>query len=246
MHKGSFQFLHRMRVRWVEVDMQKIVFNAHYLMYIDTAVADYWRALGLPYESALAQLGGDLFVKKAGLEYHASARYDDLLDVGLRCARIGTSSITFVAAIYRADTLLVTGELIYVYADPKTQQSKPVPPDLREIFEAFESAQPMVHVQIGTWTQLQPLVARLRTEVLVDELGMEPSLVFDAADTDAQHACLRNRLGQTIAVARRTVDTTGAVKVDKIAVQRALRGVGLGKRVAHALAESSTTMQNTI
>ena len=39
MKRDDFRFFHRMRVRWAEVDMQKIVFNAHYLMYIDTAVA---------------------------------------------------------------------------------------------------------------------------------------------------------------------------------------------------------------
>ena len=45
--KSDFRFFHRLRVRWAEVDMQKIVFNAHYLMYVDTAVADYWRALAM-------------------------------------------------------------------------------------------------------------------------------------------------------------------------------------------------------
>ena len=66
--------------------MQKIVFNGHYLMYLDTAMADYWRVLALPYEEAMHQLGGDLYVKKAAVEYHGSARYDDSLDVGLKCA----------------------------------------------------------------------------------------------------------------------------------------------------------------
>ena len=41
MKRQDFRFSHRMRVRWVEVDMQKIVFNGHYLMYFDTAVTDY-------------------------------------------------------------------------------------------------------------------------------------------------------------------------------------------------------------
>ena len=60
MKRADFRIFHRLRVRWAEVDMQKIVFNAHYLMYIDTAVSDYWRALALPYEEAFAQLGGEL------------------------------------------------------------------------------------------------------------------------------------------------------------------------------------------
>src|SRR5450830_1723516 len=91
--RQEFRFFHRLRVRWAEVDMQKIVFNAHYLMYLDTAMAEYWRALALPYEESFASCGGDLYVKKACLEYHASARWDDTLDIGFQCQRIGTSSV---------------------------------------------------------------------------------------------------------------------------------------------------------
>jgi YbgC/YbaW family acyl-CoA thioester hydrolase len=48
MPKADFVCAPRLRVRWAEVDMQKIVFNGHYLTYIDTAVAEYWREIGLP------------------------------------------------------------------------------------------------------------------------------------------------------------------------------------------------------
>ena len=102
MKRQDFRFFHRLRVRWAEVDMQKIVFNAHYLMYFDTAITDYWRALALPYEEAMVQLGGDLYVKKATLEYHGSARFDDRIDVALKCARIGNSSMRFQARSFAA------------------------------------------------------------------------------------------------------------------------------------------------
>ena len=126
MKREDFRFFHRLRVRWAEVDMQKIVFNAHYLMYFDTAMSDYWRALAMPYAESMHQLGGDLYVKKATVEFHASARMDEQLEVALRCARIGNSSMHFQGAIFRAEDLLITCELVYVYADPATQRSKPV------------------------------------------------------------------------------------------------------------------------
>ena len=66
------------------------------------------------------QLGGDLYVKKATVEFHASALMDDRLDVCLRCGRIGTSSMVFTGAIFRGDELLITCELVYVFADPAT------------------------------------------------------------------------------------------------------------------------------
>ena len=74
MTRNEFRFFDRLRVRWSEIDSQKIVFNAHYLMYFDTAVTDYWRALSLPYVEAMHLLDGDLFVVKATVEFHASAR----------------------------------------------------------------------------------------------------------------------------------------------------------------------------
>ena len=107
MKRQDFRFAHRLRVRWVEVDMQQIVFNGHYLMYFDTAVTDYWRALAMPYAATMQQLGGDLYVKKASVEYHASAEMDDFLDVCMRCERVGNSSMTFVGAIFRGDELLI-------------------------------------------------------------------------------------------------------------------------------------------
>ena len=54
--RSDFRFTERLRVRWVEVDMQKIVFNGHYLMYFDTAVGGYWRALAAPYAHVTAPL----------------------------------------------------------------------------------------------------------------------------------------------------------------------------------------------
>ena len=156
MNRGEFRFFERLRVRWAEVDMQKIVFNGHYLMYFDTAVAGYWRAMAMPYHETMDYLDGDLYVRKATLEYEGSARYDDKLDVGMRCARIGNSSILFGAAVFRGETLLVGGELVYVFADPKTQTSLPVPAQLRELLQAFEAGKPMVDVRLGTWDELRP------------------------------------------------------------------------------------------
>ena len=39
MQRQNFRCMHRLRVRWAEVDMQQIVFNAHYLLYIDYAMS---------------------------------------------------------------------------------------------------------------------------------------------------------------------------------------------------------------
>ena len=142
MPRADFRFVHRMRVRWAEVDRQGIVFNAHYLMYIDVAITEYYRALGYPYPQGLAQHGTDLFVKKAEVEYQASAGYDDEIDVCVRVARLGRSSFEFRLEIYRADQLLVGAKVVYVNADPQTRKSALLPEFLRSAIKGFEHTVP--------------------------------------------------------------------------------------------------------
>ena len=143
MAKEDFKCVHRLRVRWAEVDMQKVVFNSHYLTYIDTAVADYWRAIGLDYpEGYVSRYANDVFLRKATVDYLGSARYDDELAVYIRVARLGRSSMTWACEIHR-DEALLTAELVYVNADVKTMKSAPLPGELRERVRAYERVKPI-------------------------------------------------------------------------------------------------------
>jgi YbgC/YbaW family acyl-CoA thioester hydrolase len=235
MNRQDFRFSHRLRVRWAEVDMQKIVFNGHYLMYFDTAVADYWRALALPYEEAMHQLGGDLYVKKATLEYNASARYDDSLDVGMRCAKIGNSSLLMQGGIFAGEKLLVSGELLYVYADPATQTSRRVPDSLRATLEGFEAGEAMTTVQVGDWQTLGRDAGSVRTEVFVEEQGISREDEWDAADNTAIHAVVYNRMQMPLATGRLLISSPGVGKIGRMAAKRVLRGSRLGRQVLDAL-----------
>ena len=235
MKRQDFRFFHRLRVRWAEVDMQKIVFNAHYLMYLDTAMADYWRVLALPYEEAMHQLGGDLYVKKASVEYHGSARYDDSLDVGLRCARVGTSSIQYLGAIFRGEELLITAELIYVYADPATQTSRPVPDLLRQVMLGYEAGEPLIELRIGDWAQMQQDAMKIRIEVFVQEQQIPLAMEQDPADEVSLHAVAYNRLGMPVATGRLLPAQQGQGRIGRMAVKRVLRESGLGSQVMRAL-----------
>jgi YbgC/YbaW family acyl-CoA thioester hydrolase len=235
MKRQDFRFLHRLRVRWAEVDMQKIVFNAHYLMYLDTAMADYWRVLALPYEEAMHQLGGDLYVKKASVEYHGSARYDDSLDVGLKCVRIGTSSIQFLGAIFRGDELLITAELIYVYADPATQTSRPVPDLLRQVMLGYEGGEALLELRTGDWTQMQEDAMKVRIEVFVEEQQIPLAMEQDPADEMSLHAVAYNRLGMPVATGRLLPAQQGQGRIGRMAVKRVLRNAGIGSQVLQVL-----------
>ncbi len=243
--RNAFRFFHRLRVRWAEVDMQKIVFNAHYLMYADTAVADYWRALGLPYEEAMHRLQGDLYVKKASVEYHASAKMDDRLDIGMRCARIGNSSMAFECGIFRGEQLLVTVELLYVFADPETQTSRPVPQALRDCIEAYERGEDMVMVRTGPWSELGEDAREIRLRVFVGEQKIPVELEWDEADAVCVHAVAYNRLGMPVGTGRLLPAERGVSKIGRMAVHEVLRGTGVGRRLLHDLMDRARERGDT-
>jgi acyl-CoA thioester hydrolase len=139
-------FRHRLplRVRWAEVDMQAVVFNGHYLTYGDVCATEYWRTIGVPYPAGFAELGIDSFVRKASIEYHAPAKYDDELLVCGRIARLGRSSAGFVVRMVRAgepSRPLVDVDLIYVCVD-RGGAPVPWPASVRDRIRRFESVRP--------------------------------------------------------------------------------------------------------
>ncbi|MGV3653008.1 MAG: acyl-CoA thioesterase [Noviherbaspirillum sp.] len=142
MLRDDFAFFHTLRVRWAEADMQGVVFNGHYLTYFDVGFTEYWRATGLPGAPQQAGEGQEMFARKATIEYHSPAHFDDVLDIGVRCAAFGRSSMRFTIGIFRGDEHLVAGELVYVYADTRLRKGVPVPEAWRAAIAAMEKLAP--------------------------------------------------------------------------------------------------------
>ena len=148
--KSDFTFFHRLRVRWSEVDMQKVVFNGNYFNYFDVAVFESWRAMvdagvkshGPALKATFEGWMHNIYVVKASAEYHGPAHWDDELDIGVRAARLGRSSMRTVVEIYRGDAHLISGELIYVYKDPVANAPTPLPDEFRQLVIQFEQVKP--------------------------------------------------------------------------------------------------------
>lgn len=137
MKPDEFRFLHPIRVRWAEVDMQGVVFNANYLLYFDVASTEYYRKVSGGDRSLLKSVFDRLYVVKSTVEYLKPAHFDEEIQVGVKTDRIGRSSMTVAFAIFRDDQLLIRGENIYVYAE--AGQALPLPEDFRNRIEALES-----------------------------------------------------------------------------------------------------------
>ncbi len=134
-----------LRVRWAEVDAQGVVFNGHYLLYTDVCCTEYFRAAGIAQWSSAALDGDDpdgldYYLVRASVEYRAPARFDDLLILRGRVARMGNSSFTFECRMERDGQHLCTAETVSVNAHAGVP--RPLPLAFRRAVEAFESGTP--------------------------------------------------------------------------------------------------------
>ena len=120
-------YVHHVRVRYGECDMQRVVFNAHYLAYCDDA-ADWWfRSLG-----ALLEAGEwDVMVKKATVTWDGAAKVHDDLAIAVSVSRWGTSSfdVRFDGTVEGA--AVFTAEITYVAVVTGTTDTLPVPAEFR-------------------------------------------------------------------------------------------------------------------
>lgn len=146
--RAGFRLITPVRVRYAEADMQGIVFNAHYLAFADIGVTEYFRTLisasGNEYTSGkfMELFGGDNWVRHADVDYLASARADDLLDICLRITRFGRTSYDALVHIVRGDTLLNVVKLTYVWFDPATGKVTPVAQSFIDAVTEFEVIEP--------------------------------------------------------------------------------------------------------
>jgi acyl-CoA thioester hydrolase len=134
--KPPFKYAAYTRVGFSDTDSQGIVYYGRYLPYFDLARVEYHRHLNL------LQLDEEHepVMRASSIEYLAPARFDDLLEVFVRVARIGRTSMTFEFAAYRVedDVLMVTATQTLVLVDLDERRAAPVAESYRESIAAFE------------------------------------------------------------------------------------------------------------
>ena len=137
--RPPFRYAVYTRVAFSDTDAQGVVYYGRYLPYFDLARTEYHRNLG--------NLGGaarlEFVMRASDVEYHAPARFDDLLEVFVRISRIGRTSMTYDYAAYRLDseehdTLMVTATQTVVLIDHDDRRTLPVPDAFRASVAGFE------------------------------------------------------------------------------------------------------------
>ena len=129
-------FVHTLRVRFAECDMQGHVFNAHYLTFFDLAHTELLREAIGSYQRLVAD-GHDLVVAEAQARYRAPAHFDDEITVSVALEPLTTSSMTSHFEVRRAQDTLTEGKLRHVCVDAAGHGKAPWPDWVRAGLEPY-------------------------------------------------------------------------------------------------------------
>jgi acyl-CoA thioester hydrolase len=133
--RPPFKYSALTRVWFSDTDAQGVVYYGRYLPYFDHARTEYHRHLG-----GASVPRCEFVMRASSVEYHAPARFDDLIEAYVRVSRIGRTSMTYDYAAYRLpdDTLMVTAQQTLVLVDIESRRPTPVPDELRVAVRSFE------------------------------------------------------------------------------------------------------------
>ena len=135
--KPPYKFSTVTRVAFSDTDAQGIVYYGRYLPYCDQARVEYHRHLDLQEKrNAMA-----FAMRAQTTEYHAPARFDDLIEVFVRASRIGRTSVAyeFSAYLVGSDELMMKATQTTVHVSHEgPRRAIPVPEALRDYLAAFE------------------------------------------------------------------------------------------------------------
>jgi acyl-CoA thioester hydrolase len=133
--RPPFKYSALVRVWFSDTDAQGVVYYGRYLPYFDHARVEYHRHLG-----PVGPGSAEFVLRASHVEYHAPARFDDLLECFVRVSRIGRTSVTYECAAYRLpeDALMVTASQTLVLVDLGQRRPVGVPDSFRGLVRSFE------------------------------------------------------------------------------------------------------------
>jgi acyl-CoA thioester hydrolase len=132
--RSDYRHFQPILTRWQDNDVYGHVNNVAYYSYFDSAVNTY-----LIEHGGLDIHGGEVvgFVVSSSCDYFASVAFPERLEVGLRVAKLGTSSVQYELAVFRAgeDEACAAGRFVHVFVERASNQPVEIPAGIREALQ---------------------------------------------------------------------------------------------------------------
>jgi acyl-CoA thioester hydrolase len=136
--RASYKHFLTIPTRWMDNDVYGHVNNVIYYSYFDTVVNDYlMRHGGLDYRDG-AVVG---LVVETMCQYKKSLAFPESVDVGLRVAKIGNSSVRFEIGIFKQsdDEPAASGHFVHVFIERAVQKAVVIPERIRSCLERIST-----------------------------------------------------------------------------------------------------------
>lgn len=130
----SWPVTYTRRIRYSDVDSQGIVFNGNYLAYYDDAITDLFLAAGLE-AATMHEHGYDVVTAHASIDFRATAALFEDMQIGVRVARIGNTSVTFALESAVGERVTSAASIVYVTVDSESFRPTPVPASFRNAMQ---------------------------------------------------------------------------------------------------------------
>ena len=109
--------LNKIKVRYSEVDCQRIVYNSHYLTYFDISLSEMLEDC-FDQDEYVKQTNNDFHTVGVQMNFKSPARLNDQLEVYTGIKKLGNSSMTFTQEIYRSGSDEIINEACLLYTSP--------------------------------------------------------------------------------------------------------------------------------
>jgi len=137
--RASFVHFTRLDTRWNDNDTYGHVNNIVYYAFFDTAVNRHLIETGCLDIHNSPVIG---LVVETQCQYFKSIAYPDVVHVGIRVAKLGTSSVRYEIGLFANDddAIAAKGHFVHVYVDRATNKSVPIPDKTRRVLQTLITA----------------------------------------------------------------------------------------------------------
>ena len=134
-----FPFAVQERVRWSDCDPLGIIYYGTYIRFFEVAEHEMFRRAGLPYELMRVERKVQLPRKAFQVEFHSPAEMDELMEIRVGVAKIGTTSLTLRFEAFRARDLVhrASATLTVVCVEKETIAKQPLPDFVKAALTPF-------------------------------------------------------------------------------------------------------------
>jgi acyl-CoA thioester hydrolase len=123
----GFHSSYDVRVRFAETDAQGIAHHASFVVWLEVARVAYWAEHAGGYR-AIQEQGLEALTTGLQIDYRATAAFDDVLTVALRCVDVKGARFRYEYRVEREGELIATAETLHATVDSRTHAPTRVPP----------------------------------------------------------------------------------------------------------------------